>query len=173
MNKKRSYIIAALLFFGGMGYWVYLGFKSKSVYEEVRRDDVKQYGLEVRPVEPSDLSQLERVRAEWISTDVREPRPKELGKVMEELFYPVSVDGVVRLWSEEMPPYSWTNNQQNEVWAKRSVFRMVFSPASNADAILHDEGIMIMATDHRLEVYEDTADGLMYSFYYNPKPVAE
>jgi hypothetical protein len=97
-----------------------------------------------------------------------------LTNVFELTKYDRSVQGLVSLYTHEIPPYSFVNAKRNQKESVIAATLNMITPITKDGCVYHAEGLAYLKLgDNIVEVYRDSKDGVKHTIYTKPKQDAE
>jgi len=166
MKNKVIPLIALVVAILTIAYYAVMFYRTRSGYEEMRAVCNSSHFATVEMNE-NDWKKLKTVRESW---DLKREGScsKEEKEMMRQLGYSADVAGLIRLWSDSMPPFSILDQEQNKLWILRATYRYIIFPRRMQYS--YSDGLLFVSNDRFAEVYED-AKGDLKCTTYCPKRI--
>lgn len=163
----KSKIIICGAIAAALALWASVGISARTKYEAIRQE-FNAGRFDVSKIIPLEDGRLKDVKTTWVLR-----RTGDWSKEEVEAFrlagYRSDIQGLVGFWSDDMPPFSMTDQERNKLWIGRAALRNICFPER-----MHywlGKGVLFAANERYAVVYEDTANGLKYSAYTPTKSI--
>jgi hypothetical protein len=174
MTILRPLVITAVLIAAvAVGIWGTLWLHSWESYEKIR--SLMASGLlVVKPMNAEATELTEKVQSQWKRSFDQFNGPSSQSLQM--IGLTPSVDSLVALLTEPMPPYSVWSPSQNERWAVRGMVFVQLMPINMDGAIYVSDDrrlAMIRGSKDYVFLFHDETEGLRETNYADPLAVEE
>lgn len=142
-----------------------VSFNTYRRYEELRLE-CNATPFSVMPITSVEQTRIREVVANW---DLRH-EGSSLNAENEALVlagYSPNVSGLVAFWSEEMPPFSFTDLGRNKLWVVRASLRNLIFP--QPVQYFHGEGLLFSERPGHIEIIQDITGGFESRIYKQKK----
>ena len=151
-------VIAVCLAVGAVGI---LGYRAKRGYEKARTA-FNAHTIKLSPMTSTERSRMTDVMTSWQLYRITAP-PCEHDAALKSIGYPDTVEGLIKFWSDLMPPFSFTNFDQDKYWIARAEMRDFLDPT--AKTWYRDEGILFLDLENKAVIMTDTPNGIQQNLY--------
>ena len=146
-------------------------FTAWQVYGKVRYDDMRGRletpAFTVRPIDAETAEFIGKVKETWSLHQQENPDPI-FAEISSVTGFEENVEGVAKLYTHEIPEYSFVDLRRNAKEAVMAVTLAVAIPQSLDNQFYTSEGIgFVKLGENHLELFEDTDEGLSRSLYIN------
>lgn len=148
-----------------------LRLSSKWNYEQLRELNAEAPTFAVRPFDAEVAAFLKKVQenGELLSSESPDPAYARIAEVTP---WDASVEGVVALFTYEIPPFSFFDERRNGREGAKAAIRIAALPISVDGFLFVGDGVAyVRVSEEIVEVYEDTEEGLCRSHYLIKLPL--
>ena len=169
-NKVTLFIVLAALIFLSVFFGTQITTRQK--YEDLRKTTESPV-MQLRVIGAEDQTFLNEVTSNW-KIRVEECPDQVLVDVFKLTGAESNVQGMVSLYTHDIPPYSFFDKEGNKREAIIAATLSMITPITEDGCVYHKQGVAyIKLNANTLDYFEDTKAGVKHIIYSKPKPAQQ